>query len=286
MKRASFVRKSMVIGAAVAGALCVSGGALAEEWGDTMIGYSYGRNFAEPFAGNNVQKNIFTGLHVGGYKYGTQLIAADFLFSSNADPATPVGPTSSGAQEVYAVYRNTVNLSKVTGNSYKSGIIKDFGGTFGFDANTKNNAYASKKRMFVAGPTLMLEPGNINMSLLALFESNAPGATPRYTYKSHAAFDMNWFQPFGNGFSFQGSLMIIAPKGNDEFGLTTRTETNFQPTVMYDMSPLLAMSKNSFKLGLGYQYWKNKFGNDASAAASGGSGAFAKTTMLKAEYHF
>ena len=37
-------------------------------------------------------------------------------------------------------------------------------------------------------------------------------------------------------------------------------------------------------LGLEYQYWKNKFGNNRSGPA--GSGAFAKTPMIRAEYHF
>ena len=38
-----------------------------------------------------------------------------------------------------------------------------------------------------------------------------------------------------------------------------------------------------FKLGIEYQYWKNKFGNSASIA---GPGSFAKTPMIRAEYHF
>ena len=46
----------------------------------------------------------------------------------------------------------------------------------------------------------------------------------------------------------------------------------------------MSACKGKFKVGLEYQYWKNKFGNNASGAA--GSGAFAKTTMVRAEYHF
>jgi hypothetical protein len=46
----------------------------------------------------------------------------------------------------------------------------------------------------------------------------------------------------------------------------------------------LAGAKGKFKVGIEYQYWKNKFGNDSGGAA--GVGAFAKTTMLRAEYHF
>ena len=54
--------------------------------------------------------------------------------------------------------------------------------------------------------------------------------------------------------------------------------------VMYDASSLLGASKNTARIGLEYQYWRNKFGNDHTGAA--GSGAFAKTPMIRAEYHF
>jgi hypothetical protein len=53
---------------------------------------------------------------------------------------------------------------------------------------------------------------------------------------------------------------------------------------MYDVGAL-AGAKGKFKVGIEYQYWKNKFGNPATTPGAG-SGAFAKTTMLRAEYHF
>ena len=51
-----------------------------------------------------------------------------------------------------------------------------------------------------------------------------------------------------------------------------------------DLSGLVGAKPKSLKLGLEYQYWKNKFGNNRSGPA--GSGAFAKTPMIRAEYHF
>jgi hypothetical protein len=38
---------------------------------------------------------------------------------------------------------------------------------------------------------------------------------------------------------------------------------------------------NSFKVGLEYQYWRNKFGNPHNIP-----GSTAKTPMIRAEYHF
>ncbi len=277
--------------------------AAAAEWSDTSLSYRYGTRFREPFNNKNVTKNIFAFTHASGYKYGTNFFNVDFLMSDGNDPSNAAG--GPGAQEAYAVYRNTVDLSKVTGSEYKyGGVVRGLGGTFGFDWNAKTDAgYNSKKRMLVLGPTVMFDvPGFLNVSVLALWESNAPcntfpslGGQPvscvdRYRYKTHGMLTGAWGIPIGSsGFSFEGFMNIIAPKGNNEFGGPTKTETNFDGQIMFDVNSLTGGSKGTFKVGLEYQYWKNKFGNDSSvpiSAGGAGSGAFAKTPMIRAEYHF
>ena len=172
--------------------------------------------------------------------------------------------------------------------------VRGVGLTGGFDLNTKTDAgYNSKKRMVVAGPTLMFDvPGFLNVSLLAVWESNAPyntfskTSTPRYTYDTHPMLTAAWAIPLPVGLplSFEGFANVIAAKGKNEFGAETAVETNIDMQIMYDLSGLVGAGKNSFKLGFEYQYWKNKFGNNASGPA--GKGAFAKTPMIRAEYHF
>ena len=75
--------------------------------------------------------------------------------------------------------------------------------------------------------------------------------------------------------------MTAVPK---RFGADTKPETDFDGQIMADIGMLTGGPKGTFKVGFEYQYWKNKFGNDASGPA--GSGAFAKTPMIRAEYHF
>jgi len=258
----------------------------AADWSDTSIGYRTGNQFAEPFNTADIHKDIVNLTHVSGYKYGSNFFNADFLISDSKDPSG-AGSTN-GAQEVYIVYRHTLDLEKVAGSPFKFGPVRGMGVTAGFDVNAKNDAgYNSKKRMLVLGPTLMFDvPGFLNLSLLALWESNAPyntftnTSTPRYSYKAHPMLTAAWGIPLGgSGFSFEGFANLIASKGKNEFGGDTAAETNIDMQVMYDIA-----GKKMFKVGFEYQYWKNKFGNDASGAA--GKGAFAKTPMLRAEYHF
>jgi nucleoside-specific outer membrane channel protein Tsx len=260
--------------------------AAAAEWSDTSISYRYGTKFHEPFNTQDITKSIVNFTHASGYKYGTNFFSIDYLMSDSKDPGGGI-PGNPGAQEFYAVYRNTVDLGKVTGKDMKMGFIRGWGVTFGFDANTKNDGYASKKRMLVLGPTMMLDvPGFLNISLLLLDESNAPNAIgTRYHYKDHAMLTGAWSIPIGSmPLAFEGFMNIIAPKGTDEFGAQTKTETNFDGQLMLDVGSVMGGPKGTFKVGLEYQYWKNKFGNDSAGPA--GQGAFAKTPMIRAEYHF
>lgn len=285
------IKKSAILGCALIAAGLSA--AHAADWSDTYIGYRYGTSFGEPFNNQDIAKNIFNLGHVSGYKYGTNFLNVDMLLSDSKDPASP--GSSSGAQEIYVVYRHTLDLGKITGRpeSFKFGPIRGVGLTAGFDANTKDDAgYNSKKRMLVAGPTVMLDvPGFLNVSILQLWESNAPynkfshTATDRYDYDPHPMLSLAWGIPIGSlPLSFEGYANFIASKGKNEFGGGTKPETNIDMQVMYDASSLLGASKNTAKIGLEYQYWRNKFGNDHTGAA--GSGAFAKTPMIRAEYHF
>ncbi|MFT7723512.1 MAG: outer envelope protein [Roseateles sp.] len=262
----------------------------AADWSDTSIGYRYGTKFAEPFGANDIKKSIVNLNHASGYAYGSNFFNADVLLSDRRDPSSP--GADSGASEVYLVYRHTLDIGKVSGSKIEFGPVRGLGLTAGFDANVKVDAgYNSRKRMLVLGPTLMLDvPGFLNISLLLLKESNAPyskftgTATPRYDYKTHAMLAAAWSIPLGKlPLAFEGFANYIASKGTDEFGGATAPEFNFDGQVMYDAGAA-AGAPGKFKVGIEYQYWRNKFGNPYRGAA--GRGAFAKTPMIRAEYHF
>ena len=267
-------------------------GAIAADWSDTALSWRAGNTFREPFKPKDIRKNIFALTHVSGYQYGTNFFNLDLLNSDSSDPGSLT--QGGGAQEAYLLYRHTLDIGKLRGADIKFGPVRGVGVTAGFDWNTKNDVgYNSRKRMLVAGPTLMWDvPGFLNTSLLVLRESNAPsGAFPpisqvrgRYTYKLHPMLNANWGIPFGALWSFEGYANLIASKGRDEVGNQTGTETNVDMQIMFDAGAALGHKKNTFRLGVEYQYWNNKFGN--TAATTGGQGYRAKTPMVRAEYHF
>ena len=276
----------------VAAVLSLAAGAHAADWSDTSISWRAGNDFREPFNSADIKKNIFALTHVSGYKYGTNFFNIDLLQSDSKDPGSL--KQTSGAQEAYVVYRHTLDIGKLRGSDIKFGPVRGVGATFGFDWNTKNDVgYNSRKRMLVAGPTLMWDvPGHLNTSLLILSESNAPsGAFPpisqltgRYHYKVHPMLTADWGIPLTSLVSFEGFVNIIATKGKDEVGNDTGAETNLDMQIMFDAGAAMGNAKNTFRVGLEYQYWNNKFGN--TSATTGGQGYRASTPMVRAEYHF
>ncbi|MGA2550660.1 MAG: outer envelope protein [Burkholderiaceae bacterium] len=281
-----------VASAFVAGLSAVGQSATAADWSDTALSWRYGTDFAEPFDNNadgsrkDIAKNIFALTHADGYAYGTNFFNVDILLSNGADPGNGVAGQP-GAQEIYVVYRNTLDAGKIFGQNFQMGPIRDWGATIGFDMNSKNDAYASKKRMLVLGPTVMIDvPGFWNISILVLDESNAPNGIPsRYYYNIHPALDTSWGIPIGDQWVFKGYFQYIAAKGTNEFGGPTAPETHFDGEIMYDLGSLLHGPKKTFFAGFEYEYWKNKFGNPATEPGAG-PGALAKTPMVRLEYHF
>ena len=270
----------------------VAAGVQAADWSDTSLAFTTGTKYAEPYGSTNITKNIYSLKNVSGDKYGQNFFNVDMLQSNSEDK---VSGGNSGAQEVYVVYRRLFDLQKTTGKTYAYGPVKNMGVTVGFDWNTKNDTYASKKRMLVAGPTFMMDvkQGFFNVSLLVLDESNAPNTMARYHYKNHTALSSAWGVPTGlNNLSFEGWADYITAKGNDEDGNATKPETHINAALMYDFSASVGASQNTFKVGAGYEYWKNKFGNATtdsisfSAPKYAGPGATAKTPFIKVEYHF
>ena len=264
----------------------------AADWSDTALSLRYGSSFAEPYDNDangkrvDITKAILALTNVTGYKYGTTFINIDFLQSDHNDPGDGIAGHA-GAQEVYGVFRTTVEIGKVSGAKLAMGPIRGYGVTAGFDINTKNDGYGSKKRMAVIGPTVMMDvPGFLNLSVLLFDESNAPtGIAKRYHYKNHAAFEADWGIAIGSlPLTFNGYAQFITSKGRDEFGGQTAPESHIDADLMLDAGSVAGLSKKTWLVGVEYEYWHNKFGNSDKGFA--GEGATASTPMLRVEYHF
>jgi nucleoside-specific outer membrane channel protein Tsx len=268
--------------AVISGSVCAQPAAAAD-WSDTWAGIRLGSAFREPFNPDDIAKTIYVLQHVSGYKYGTNFFNVDVLKSDDKDPASGGG---GGAQEIYVVYKNTVSLSAVSGKPMKFGPTRDLGWEFGLDFNAKDDAFAPRVQKFMTGPTVMFDvPGFLNVGLLYYKEKNhngIVGASVDFdpTYRIAAA----WGIPIKAINSvFKGFFTYTGEKGKDGFGAETAPETLLEASLMFDAGSL-AGKKETFYVGVGYQYWKNKFGSDDKLDPTGGS--IAKVPQILFEAHF
>lgn len=261
----------------------------AADWSDTFLGYRTSSQYREPGIDKTLSKNIFQLGHASGWAYGSNFFNVDFLTSDKHDPANS-GTT--GAQEVYAVYRTSLSLGKVTGANLGFGPVKDISLTAGCDFNSKDNAFASRKRMWVAGATfhLAVPNGFWDVSLLASQEKNHNGIVGKpVDFDLAMQVTTAWSIPFqlgSAGLAFKGFANHIAPKGKDGFGAETMAETLAQLAVLADLGTLMGAKAGRVSAGLGFEYWNNKFGGANSERPAPATNKRVTAPMLMVQVHF
>jgi len=262
----------------------------AEESSDTFIGYRYGSTFREPHNPDDITKNIVQFSHASTYRYGSNYLNIDYFKSDSKDPASGTG--SSGASEFYLTYRHQLQYGKVTGTPLAFGVIRDVALTAGFDLNTKDTTLGPRKQVIVVGPTLKFDvPGFLDVGLWYYRERNhcgippclEPGAHSDLTFDATYMLNATWGIPFEVGsvpLKFQGFVNLVGPKGKDYTGHDTAQETLMRTSLMVDVGQVLAGRKNMAYVGLGYEYWHNKYGNQP------GVGTKVNAPQLQVELHF
>ena len=258
------------------------------DWNNNEIAYWYGPQFKEPGVdnGGDIAKSILSLKHVDGYSLGQNFINIDILKSNSDDPASN---SSEGAVEIYVVDRQDVSLNKLTDTTaFSFGPIRDLDLDAGVDINTKNTSFDSEKRMPVAGLAAFLDvPGFWKVALLWEKEFNHNGITGKdVTFNSVARLETAWEVPFkicDAHFTFEGYGNYNGPKGIDGFGDKTKDEVLLHAQVMLDVGSWFD-HPHLLKIGGGYQYWLNKFGDDS--AITQGSIETAPFVRIESDFSF
>ena len=276
--------KKALQGATVALTLLGGGEAVALEWMNNSVGFRYGQQFTNPNNPDAFSKRIYSVTHASGYQYGSNFLNLDVFLSDSRDPRKG---TDHGGSEVYAGYRHQLYASRVFDTPLGTGLIKDYALTLGFDANRNNNFASAKKRALVLGPTLKFNTvGVLDLSLMYYKERNhsgIPGAKESdHTFDDTYLLNLTWMRPFEIGShaaKFQGFINHVGNKGEDFHGRDTAAETLMRSALMVAVRPGKRVTPNLY-LGVGYEYWHNKFGVD------GGRGSRTSTPTLNMEVTF
>jgi len=238
----------------------------AYEWSDTYLGFRHGRQFQEPAIPVAIEKNIVSFTHANRYFLGGNFLNVDVFMSDRNDPAN--GVDSGGAQEIYVTYRHHLNLSKVFKTSLALGPLRDVSLTAGFDLNSKDTAFAPRKRAFVVGPTLnfKVNGGFLDLGIWYYKEKNhnAFGVVKQVDFDGTPMVSASWGIPVNLGpvaSTFKGFANHTRGKGKDGALIETVPETLIRASWVFDLGVLLHLPKNTVLVGPGYEFWDHKFGN-------------------------
>lgn len=255
-------------------------------WKDGFLGYRYGDSFREPGNPQKISKYVLQLQYAQEDKLGSGFMNLDMLKSCGG--ADPKQDSSDGATEYYFVYRSTPSISKFSKGKIKfGGIIRDIGVTIGCDLSSKNDAFGSQVRELFVGPTVSFNvPGFLTVGLLLDKENNKNGIVGKRVYFDPTyCVSVAWGMPIlKTPFSFKGFANFLGTKGKDGFGNDTAPETLIEAAITIDPFFNKPARKGKYLVGIGYQYWNNKFGNDATYDPTGGSRA--STAQLQLECHF
>lgn len=276
--------------------------ASAANWSDTSLGYRYGTQFREPGLAGTLTKDIVSLTHVSGWDYGTNFFNVDMLMSNANDPAqnakTGGGQPSAGVpgtNEVYVTLHPSFSLGKIFKTNLGFGPIRDISLTAGLEFNAKGNEFASRKRFLLVGPTFNfnIKNGFFDLGIWAVHEQNYNGVVLKSVdFKTTYEISAAWGIPFELGpvgAEFKGFANYLGTKGKDGFGVETQHETLADIAVMFDISGVFGRKPKAVFIGVGFEYWNNKFGgenNTAPAATPWANNQRVTAPMAQLEIHF
>lgn len=261
----------------------------ADGFSDTSIGYRYSDAIRDPGAVDrngraaDIGRRYWNLTHVDASAYGGNFLSVDWQMSNMAAPSRR---RDAGMHEVYLIYRRTIDFGGWTGRKYGFGPVQSTTLVAGLDFANSNAAYEIRKRMLVIGPqfAFAVPRGFFKLALLAEKEYDNNGILRRTeNFDLTWAAESSWSLPFQLGAvpaQFEGYLNVYGPKGRDQFGNGTRTETLFHPRLMFDLGAL-AGHANRLWAGVGYEYWHSKFGADPAIT----QGAIQHAALIELAVH-
>jgi hypothetical protein len=301
--------KKTSVALAALGLAAVATPAAALDWSDNSFRVQYGPSYHETATYKllpdgtpsrtvaDIAKTTLNFTHASGDKLGGTFVSIDMYLSDKADPAQ--GMSTQGATEVFAVLRRDFSLNKITDTkTFSFTGVRDVSLDLGLDIGTKNNAFASHIVRPFVGPQLSFDvPGFLTVGVAVTKEWNNNGIAHDGVFGTGGPVVFNttgavlaaWGIPLGSlPLQFAGFANAILPKGKDAFGNQTATEIIAQPKIMWDVAKTFTSTRTGYELGVGYQFWMNKYGNDENLKVAGAKvndGSISNTVFFEAAIH-
>ncbi|PCJ16245.1 MAG: nucleoside-binding protein [Gammaproteobacteria bacterium] len=235
--------------------------AYAANWSSTEVHLQYGKLDAPSFAGGeSADTTIFTVQHASGWKYGSNFFFVDFLSDSKDDGFNDAA--------YYGEFYANISFAKIRNKKMNLGPINDIGLLLGlnFAPDVDVRKYLPGIRLSWSIPQFVFFNSDFMLYLDDSHGVNAGGAPSE---DNAYILDLNFKLPFSvqnHAMSLSGHMEYITSRDN-EFGKTAGSLLA-QPQFRYDLGKQLFDTKDQLYVGIEYQYWRNKLGdNDTDESA-------------------
>ena len=245
--------------------------AMAETWSSTEVHLQYGTLEQVGTDGATADTTIITLQHAGGWEYGDNFFFVDHLkYESDEDGDNPFNPGSDGS-EFYGEWYSNFSLGAITGSEIKFGPVKDIGIIAGFNFAPEVDSWWTLPGVRFALDLPGFAFANLDVTAYTHHSTGDENASHFTVLDEDDSYmiDFNWAYPFKIGstsWSFEGHIEYI--DGRDQV-------TNFgsgeleswvlaQPQLRLDVGELMGGKSGRLFVGIEYQYWKNKLGEDGT----------------------
>jgi nucleoside-specific outer membrane channel protein Tsx len=232
--------------------------AIAADWSKTDLIYQHGKLTTPNFAGGGKSPTtLITVQHVSGWQYGDNFIFIDYLNDDNDD--------NFNNRDFYTEAYVNLSMGKIFDTQVALGPIKDVGAILGINAAADANVLK-----YLPGLRLAWDlPGFafFNTDFTAYLDDNQgvrEGARNAPAESDSYMIDVSWFYPFSidaYSFSLGGHMEYIGSRRN-EFGNRVEGWILVQPNLRFDLGKALTGKSDTLFVGLKWQYWLNKLGED------------------------
>lgn len=231
---------------------------LCSDWSNTDLMYQYGKLDTPNFAGGGKSNTtIITLQHASGWAYGDNFFFVDYLDDDNDD--------NFNNRDFYGEAYFNFSLGKMFNSDLSYGPLKDIGLILGINAAADANVMK-----YLPGVRFSWDiPGFafINSDFTAYIDdnqglSNTSNNAP--TEQDSYMIDVSWNYPFSIGdysLSVGGHMEYIGRRQN-EFGNEVKGWFLAQPQLRLDLGKQLLNRENTLFVGIKWQYWLNKLGED------------------------
>ena len=243
----------------------------AQHWGATEAQFQYGNLHQTGTGGATADTAIFTFQYAGGWKYGETFFFVDLShFRSDKNGDNPFNPGADGS-EAYAEWYTAFYLGKISGKSFKFGPVKDIGLVAGFNwaPDVDSMWYLPGVRFSLDLPGFAFATLDVTAFINQSFADASATEFKIFDEGNSWMTDFSWDYPFKigkTGWSVVGHVEYI--DGRTQVNTFGTTELSWwvlaQPQVRLDLGELLYKTENQLFVGIEYQYWKNKQGEDGT----------------------